>query len=111
MTSSIRATTITRELEEKTMDMGMKLEHVLRHLKNAEPAIEHWMEFGNLGRSTEVCGVLLNAGALNSDARHMVDGFVVAVHLLAKSCAAMEGRIAALESETEQSNISHGGTE
>jgi hypothetical protein len=30
------------------MDMGMKLEHVLRHLKNAELAIEHWQEFGVL---------------------------------------------------------------
>ena len=81
------------------MDMGMKLEHALRHLKNAEPALEHWMEFGNLGRSTEVSGVLLNAGALNIDARHMVDGLVVAVHLLAKTCTALERRIARLEDD------------
>lgn len=55
------------------MDMGTKLEHALRHLKHAEPEIEHWMEFGDLGRSTEVYGVLLNSGALNKDMRHMVN--------------------------------------
>lgn len=79
------------------MDMGTKLEHVLRHLKNAEPAIEHWMEFGDVGRSTEVYGVLLNSGALNKDLLHMVNGLVVAVHLLAKTCAAQEKRITGLE--------------
>jgi hypothetical protein len=56
------------------MDMGTKLEHVLRHLKNAEPAIEHWQEFGDVGRSAEASGVLLNSGWLNNDVRHMVDG-------------------------------------
>jgi hypothetical protein len=81
------------------MDMGTKLEHALRHLKNAEPEIEHWMEFGDLGRSTEVYGVLLNSGALNKDMRGMVDGLVVAVHLLAKTCAAQEKRIARLEAD------------
>jgi hypothetical protein len=94
--SSIRATTIIKELEEKAMDMGMKLEHVLRHLKNSEPAIEHWQEFGPVGRSAEIHGVLANAGALS---RHMVDGLVVTVHLLAKSCAVLERRIATLEGQ------------
>jgi hypothetical protein len=79
------------------MDMGTKLEHTLRQLKNAEPALEHWIEFGNVGRSDEVSGVLLNSGALNKDLRHMVDGLVVAVHLLAKTCAALQRRIAELE--------------
>lgn len=79
------------------MDMGMKLEHVLRHLKNAEPAIEHWMEFGDIGRCTEASGVLLNSGWLSKDVRHLVDGLVLAVHLLAKTCAAQEKRIAGLE--------------
>jgi hypothetical protein len=88
---------ITKEvLEETKMDMGMKLEHALRHLKNAEPAIEHWMELGEVGRSTEVSGVLLNSGWLNNDIRHTVDGLVLAVYLLAKKCAAMENRIARL---------------
>ena len=32
------------------MDMGMKLELVLRHLKNAEPTIEHWQTLGDFGR-------------------------------------------------------------
>jgi hypothetical protein len=36
------------------MDTGLKLEHVLRYLKNTEPNIEHWMEFGNVGRSKQV---------------------------------------------------------
>lgn len=49
------------------------------------------------GRSTEVSGVLLNAGALNSNLYHKVDGLALAVHLLAKTCAALERRIAALE--------------
>jgi hypothetical protein len=88
---------IRKKVEETKMDMGTKLEHVLRHLKNAEPALEHWMEFGDVGRSTEVYGVLLNSGALNRDERHMVDGLVVAVHFLAKTCAAQEKRIARLE--------------
>src|ERR1017187_10355806 len=78
------------KVEDTKMDMGMKLEHVLRHLKNAEPAIEHWQELGEVGRSAEIGGVLANAGALNSDLRHMVDGLTVAVHMLAKTCAAME---------------------
>ena len=83
------------------MDMGTKLEHTLRHLKNAEPALEHWMEFGDVGRSTEVYGVLLNSGALNKDMRHMVDGLVVAVHLLTKTCAALSGRITELENTSK----------
>jgi hypothetical protein len=95
--SSIRATTIIKELEDLRMDMGTKLEHTLRHLKNAEPRIEHWMEFGDVGRSTEVHGILLNSGALNKDMRHMVNGLVVAVHLLAKTCDALQRRIAELE--------------
>jgi hypothetical protein len=81
------------------MDMGTILEHALRHLKNAEPALEHWMEFCDVGRSTEVYGILLNSGALNKDMQHMVDGLVVAVHLLAKTCTALERRIARLEDD------------
>jgi len=47
--------------------------------------------------------VLANAGALNKDVRRTVDGLVVAVHLLAKTCAALERRIARIESsETDQ---------
>jgi hypothetical protein len=72
------------------MDIGMKLEYVLRHLKNAEPKISHWLEFGDVGRSTEVSGVLLNSGWLNNDMRHMVDGLVLAVYLIAKKLAALE---------------------
>jgi hypothetical protein len=83
--------------KEMMMDTGMKLEHVLRHLKNAEPSIEHWMEFGDVGRCAEVDGVLANAGALTHDLRHMVDGLVVIVHLLAKQCAALQRRIDQLE--------------
>lgn len=79
------------------MDMGTKLEHVLRHLKNAEPAIEHWQTFGEVGRSVEIDGVLANAGALNRDTRHLVNGLVVSVHLLAKTCAALRKRIEELE--------------
>jgi hypothetical protein len=82
--------TAERTLEETKMDTGTKLEHVLRHLKNAEPTLENWMEFGDVGRSTEVFGVLLNSGALNNDLRHMVDGLVVAVYLLTKKCVALE---------------------
>jgi hypothetical protein len=77
-------------MEETTMDMGAKLEHVLRHLKNAEPVIEQWQKCGDVGRSTEVSGVLLNSGWLNNDMRHMVDGLVLAVYLLAKKCATLE---------------------
>jgi hypothetical protein len=78
------------------MDTGLKLEHVLRYLKNTEPNIEHWMEFGNVGRSQKVHGVVANAGSLSL---HMVDGLVVTVNLLAKTCAALERRIASLESQ------------
>ena len=81
------------------MDMGMKLKHVLRHLTNAEPAIEHWMEFGEVSRSTEVSGLLLNSGWLNNDIRHKVDGLVLAVHFLAKTCATLERRVARLEND------------
>jgi hypothetical protein len=85
-----------------SMDMGLKLEHLLRQLKNAEPAIEHWQEFGEVGRSAEIDGVLANAGALNRDERHMADGLVVAVQLLAKTCAALSGRITALENTSSR---------
>jgi hypothetical protein len=84
------------------MDMGTKLEHALRHLKNAEPEIEHWMEFGDVGRSTEVHEILLNSIALNKDVIHMVDGLVLAVHFLAKKCAAQEKRIAKLEHKEDE---------
>jgi hypothetical protein len=80
------------------MDTGFKLEHVLRHLKHAEPAIEHWQKFGNVDRSAVIDGVLANAGALNRDLPHLVDGLVVAVHLLAKRCAGLEREIQRLES-------------
>jgi hypothetical protein len=79
------------------MDIGTKLEHMLRHLKNAEPTLEHWIEFGDVGRSSEVHGILLNSGALNKDMIHMVDGLVLVVHFLAKHCGAQEKRIAKLE--------------
>ena len=81
------------------MDTGMKLEHVLRHLKNAESSIQRWMEFGDVGRCAEVDGVLANAGALNQDLRHIVDGLVVTVHLLAKQDAALQRRIDQLEGD------------
>ncbi|HYL14230.1 MAG TPA: hypothetical protein VEV41_14405 [Terriglobales bacterium] len=70
------------------MDAGLRLERVLRHLKNAEPEMDHWQSFGNVGRPTEVDGVLLNAGSFNLDGRRMLDGLVLAVSLLAKKCAA-----------------------
>lgn len=73
------------------MDAPLRLERALRHLKNAEPEIEHWQEFGDVGRSTEVDGILMNAGSLE---HHMVDGLVLAVFLLAKKCAALEKEIA-----------------
>jgi len=87
------------------MDMGTKLEHVLRHLKNAEPAIEHWQEFGDVGRSTEVDGVLLNSGRLNQDARHMVDGLVLAVYLLAKKCTSLEKAMAEVDMKPSDSTM------
>jgi hypothetical protein len=77
------------------------------HLKNAEPAIEQWQEFGDVGRSTEVSGVLLNSGWLNMDVRHMVNGLVLAVHFLDKTCAALEKRIAGLENRGPTSDV-HG---
>jgi hypothetical protein len=89
------------------MDMATKLEHTLRHLKNAEPAVEHWMEFGDVGRCTELPGVLLNSGALNKDLPHMVDGLVWAVHLLAKTCAALERRIEELETGRKETYGRH----
>jgi hypothetical protein len=94
-----------KKLEETTMDMGTKLEHALRHLKNAEPAIEHWQEFADVGRSTEVSGVLLNSGWLDNDARHMVDGLVLAVHLLAKKCAALERDVARLDTNARDATM------
>jgi hypothetical protein len=48
------------------------------------------MQFGDVGRSTEVFGVLLNSGWLNIEMRHMADGLVLAVYLLAEKCAALE---------------------
>ena len=90
------------------MDTGLKLEHVLRHLKNNEPLIEHWMQFGDVGRCADIQGVLANAGALGRDPKHLIDGLTIAVHLLAKFCTALEIRIAELESEKWQSNISLG---
>jgi hypothetical protein len=83
--------------KETTMDTGLKLEHVLRHLKNNEPLIEHWMQFGDVGRCADNQGVLANAGPLGRDPRHLIDGLTIAVHLLAKFCTALEARIAELE--------------
>jgi hypothetical protein len=83
------------------MDAGLKLEHVLRHLKNNEPLIEHWMQFGDVGRCADIQGVLASAGALGRDSRHLIDGLTVAVHLLAKTCTALERRIMALEQVRE----------
>jgi hypothetical protein len=94
-----RATPIRKKVEETTMDMGTKLEHVLRHLKNAEPEIQQWQTFGNVGRSTEVDGVLLNSGRLNKDVPCMVDGLVLAVFLLAKKCAALENEVARVDTK------------
>jgi len=73
------------------MDAPLRLEHALRYLKNAEPKIEHWQVFGDVGRSTEVDGILMNAGALE---HYMVDGLALAVFLLAKKCAALEKDVA-----------------
>jgi hypothetical protein len=83
------------------MDIGAKLEHTLRHLKNPEPALEHWMEFGDVGRSAEVSGVLLNSGAMNRDLHQMVDGLALAVYFLAKMCTAMERRIASFDTQLD----------
>jgi hypothetical protein len=73
------------------MDVGFKLEHALRHLKHTEPDIEHWQKMGD-SRSTEVEGILVNAGSFNNSADRMLSGLVLAVHLLAKECAALEER-------------------
>jgi hypothetical protein len=73
------------------MDAPVRLEHALRYLKNTEPEIERWQVFGDIGRSTEVDGILMNAGSLE---HRMVDGLVLAVFLLAKKCAALEKEIA-----------------
>ncbi len=79
------------------MDMGLKLEHVLRYLKNTEPDIQNWEKLGDTGRSTTVEGVLLNAGSFNNDTDRAVRGLVLGVFLLAKKCAALEARCQALE--------------
>jgi hypothetical protein len=86
--------------EEQKMDAAVRLEHALRYLKNAEPEIEHWQEFGDVGRSTEVDGILMNAGSLE---HHMVDGLVMAVFLLAKKCAALEKEIARIDLKAQNS--------
>lgn len=39
------------------MDVGFKLEHVLRHFDHTEPDIEHWQKIGD-SRSTEIEGIL-----------------------------------------------------
>ena len=74
------------------MDAGFKLEHVLRHLEHTEPDIEHWQTMGD-SRSTEVEGILVNAGSFNNSTDRMLSGLVLAVHLLAKKCAALEKEI------------------
>jgi len=84
------------------MDAALRLEHALRHLKNAEPKIEHWQEFGDVGRSAAIDGVLPNAGSLE---RHMVDGLVLAVHLLAKKCAALERDVARLDTNARDATM------
>jgi hypothetical protein len=83
------------------MDAGLRLERVLRHLKNDEPEIDHWQSFGNVRKSTEVDGVLLNAGFLNQDTRHMVDGLVLAVSFLTKECAALKNELTELPRRNE----------
>jgi hypothetical protein len=79
------------------MDASIRLEHALRYLKNVEPTILHWEEMGDVHRCTEVDGVVLNCGALNKDVRHMMDGLVLAVHLLAKKSAELQRRLDGLE--------------
>jgi len=78
------------------MDLGFKLEHVLRHLEHTEPDIEQWQKMGD-SRSTEIEGILVNAGSFNNSADRMLSGLVLAVHLLAKKCAALEKRSQDLE--------------
>ena len=78
------------------MDVGFKLEHVLRHLEHTEPNIKHWQEMGG-SRSTELEGILVNAGSFNNSADRTLSGLVLAVHLLAKKCAALEKRCQDLE--------------
>ena len=78
------------------MDVGFKLEHVLRHLKHTEADITHWQEMDD-SRSTVVEGILVNAGSFENSAEHMLGGIVLAVHLLAKKCAALEKRCRDLE--------------
>lgn len=72
---------------------------LLRHMKNAEPAMEYWQSFGDVGSTTEVDGALLNAGSLNRDTRRLLDGLVLAVSLLAKKCTAMEREMARVSAE------------
>jgi hypothetical protein len=72
------------------MDVGFKLEHVLRHLDHTEPDMEHWQKMGD-SRSTEIEGILVNAGSFNNSAEHMLCGLVLAAHLLAKSMRKSSG--------------------
>jgi len=78
------------------MDVGFKLEHVLRHLKHTEPDIEHWQQMVD-SRSIEIEGLLVNAGSFDNSTNRMLGGLVLAVHLLAKKCAALEQRCQGLE--------------
>jgi len=78
------------------MDVGFKLEHVLRHLKHTEPDIEHWQQMVD-SRSIEIEGILVNAGSFDNSTNRMLGGLVLAVHLLAKKCAALEERCQDLE--------------
>jgi hypothetical protein len=78
------------------MDVGFKLEHVLRHLDHTEPDIENWQKMGD-SRSSEIEGILVNAGSFENSAEHMLSGLVLAVHLLAKKYAALEKRCQDLE--------------
>jgi hypothetical protein len=78
------------------MDVGFKLEHVLRHLKRTEPDIEHWQQMVD-SRSIEIEGILVNAGSFDNSTNRMLGGLVLAVHLLAKKSAALEKRCRDLE--------------
>jgi len=77
------------------MDAGIRLEHVLRHLKNNEAKIEQWQSFGDIRSTTEVEGVPLNGRALEKDTDQMIAGLVLAVHFLAKKCASLEKAVSA----------------
>jgi hypothetical protein len=77
------------------MDAGLRLERALRHLKNNEPKLEQWQTFGDIRSTTVAEGVPLNGRALEKDTDQMIAGLVLAVHLLAKKCAALEKEISA----------------